>query len=72
MQESGIDKDTFIDAKYGIKRFKGIINFMMSEDWTERLDQTKEWITLLNKTRNWDNKFLKVFPIFEDVINGSR
>ena len=68
VQEAGVDKETFLTAKYGIPRFKGIINFMMSEDWSERLPQTKEWINLINKQRGWENDFLKVFPIFEDIL----
>ena len=68
VKEAGISKDEFLKATYGLKRFKGVINFMMAEDWSERLPQTKEWINLLNKQRGWDDKFLKVFPIFEDIL----
>ena len=67
-KEAGISKDEFLKATYGLKRFKGVINFMMAEDWSERLPQTKEWINLLNKQRGWDDKFLKVFPIFKDIL----
>ena len=57
VQELGIDKETFDDNPYGKKRFKGIINFMNSEDWSQRLPETREWINLINKQRNWGNKF---------------
>ena len=55
-------------AVYGKKRFEGVINFMMAEDWNERFPQTQEWINLLNKQRNWDDKFLQVFPIFKGLL----
>ena len=55
-------------AVYGKKRFQGVINFMMAEDWNERFPQTQEWINLLNKQRNWDDKFLQVFPIFKGLL----
>jgi hypothetical protein len=67
--ESNINKTTFLNNPYGIKRFKGIINFMNSEDWSVRLPETKEYLKLINKQRGWDNKFLEVFPIFEDIMN---
>ena len=31
VKEAGIDKETFMSANYGIKRYKGIINFMNAE-----------------------------------------
>lgn len=68
VKEAGITKEQFIEADYGLKRFKGIINFMNSEDWSARLPETKEYLQLVNKHRNWDNKFLDVFPIFKDII----
>lgn len=66
--EAGITKEDFMGAVYGKKRFQGVINFMMAEDWNERFPQTQEWINLLNKQRNWDDKFLQVFPIFKGLL----
>jgi MoaA/NifB/PqqE/SkfB family radical SAM enzyme len=68
VKENNVNKEEFLNASYGIKRFKGIINFMNSEDWSARLPETKEYLTLINRHRNWDNKFLDVFPIFEDIM----
>ena len=68
VKEAGIDKETFLNANYGLKRFKGIINFMNAEDWSARLPETKEYLNLVNKQRRWENKFLEVFPIFKDII----
>ncbi len=69
VKEAGITKEQFLTAPYGIKRYKGIISFMQSEDWSERLPETREYLKLVNKQRNWDNKFLEVFPIFEDILH---
>tara|TARA_B100001287_G_scaffold247762_1_gene226596 strand:- start:277 stop:1683 length:1407 start_codon:yes stop_codon:yes gene_type:complete len=68
VQELGIDKETFDNNPYGIKRYKGIINFMNSEDWSARLPETKEWLNLINKQRNWGNKFPQVFPILAELL----
>lgn len=68
VKENNITQQQFLDNPYGLKRFKGIINFMNSEDWSERLPETREYLQLVNRQRNWDNKFLNVFPIFKDII----
>jgi hypothetical protein len=68
IKESGITQEEFLNASYGLKRFKGIVNFMNSEDWSERLPETKEYLELVNKQRGWDDKFLTVFPILKDIL----
>ena len=50
-----------------LKRYKGIINFMNSEDWSARMSESQEWIQLVNKQRNW-NHFEEVFPIFKGYV----
>lgn len=69
VKEAGIDKETFLSANYGIKRFNGIINFMNSEDWSARLPETKEYLNLVNTQRSWNDKFLNVFPILNGIVN---
>jgi MoaA/NifB/PqqE/SkfB family radical SAM enzyme len=66
--ENKITKEQFLSNSYGIKRFKGIINFMNDEDWSERLPEMKEYLSLVNKQRDWSNKFLSVFPIFKNIL----
>ena len=68
--EHNISYEEFQNAPYGKKRFKGIINFMNAEDWSERLPETKEYLNLVNEQRGWSSKFLQVFPVFEEIING--
>ena len=63
--QHGIDKDTFDNAQYGKKRYKGLINFMNAEDWSMRLPETREYLQLLDKSRNLN--FAKTFPLLEDI-----
>lgn len=59
-------KDDFINAAYGIKRLKGLISFMMSEDWSNRMDEFVEYIRLVDKTRGTD--FKNTFPEMSKLI----
>ena len=60
-------KQFFEDNPYGLKRYKGIINFMNSEDWSTRMPEFKEWVNLVNKQRGYDN-FEQIFPIFKGYL----
>lgn len=66
--EHNISKEQFMTANYGLNRFKGLISFMNSEDWSARLPETKEYLTLINNRRNWNNKFSEVFPLLKDIL----
>ena len=63
-------KEKFIDADYGIKRLKGMVKFMMSEDWSQRMPQFREYITKFDKQRATD--FTKVFPEMADLLNEEK
>ena len=67
VQEAGISKERFLDAPFGINRFKGILNFMNDEDWSERLPETREYLKLVNQQRDWTNRFPEVFPILRNL-----
>lgn len=56
-------KEEFVEAESSIGRFKGIVAFMNSEDWTEKLPITKEWCIKLADHRNLD--FYSTFPEWE-------
>ena len=43
-----------------------MISFMKSEDWSNRLPEFREYITLMDKVRKTD--FTKVFPDMKDLI----
>lgn len=48
---------------YGIKRLQGLISFLDSEDWTERLPETSEWCLKIARHRELD--FNEIFPDLE-------
>jgi MoaA/NifB/PqqE/SkfB family radical SAM enzyme len=56
----GIDAETFINSEYGIKRLRGMVRFMNSEDWSNRMPEFQEYILKMDKIRNLD--FKSTFP----------
>lgn len=60
-------KSEVINAGYGIKRLKGLLDFMDSEDWTERMPELKEWIEVLDRNRGTD--FKKTFPEMSGLLD---
>lgn len=63
-----VTKDAFMSANYGIGRLRNLVKFMHKEDWSERLPEFREWISLIDKTRGLD--FGKVFPELSGLIKG--
>jgi len=62
-----VDYDTWRTADYGIKRLEGMIQFMESEDWSIRLPEMKEFLSLCDRQRN--NSFTATFPEMKDIFN---
>jgi len=64
-----VTKQQWQSANYGIERLRGMIQFMKSEDWSNRLPETKEYLEALDAHRGLD--FYTTFPemsgIFKDV-----
>ena len=50
----------FENASYGIKRMRGLVNFMKTGDWSRRLPEFKEYIELMDGIR--DTNFRDTFP----------
>ena len=65
VEVENIDFKEWRELPYGIKRLEGLVSFMNSEDWSERLPETAEWCFTIAKTRNLD--FIKIFPDLEWV-----
>jgi hypothetical protein len=70
VRENNITREKFLAAPYGISRYRGIINFMNSEDWSTRLPETAEYLRLVNQKRGWTDKFDQVFPLLSSLTNG--
>jgi len=55
-----VTKEQWLEAEYGIKRLRGMINFARSEDWSRRMPEFREYITKLDEQRGTD--FRATFP----------
>ena len=55
-----VTQEQWRTASYGISRLRGMVSFMKSEDWSQRLPEFREYITKLDKLRGTD--FCKTFP----------
>lgn len=59
--------DAFLNSGYGIKRLKGMINFMLSGDWTRRIPEFQEYITLMDQIRG--TNFRETFPEMGGILD---
>jgi len=51
LTENHRDDKAFLDNPYGIKRLQGIVNFMLQGDWSVRMPEFIEYITLMDEIR---------------------
>lgn len=56
----------FLNNPYGIDRLKGMVKFMNSEDWSNRMPEFQEYIERMDKIRGTD--FCEVFPEMADLV----
>lgn len=61
-----VSKDSWTNNQYGVKRLRGMIKFMKSEDWTVRLPEMEEYLNKIDSVR--DLKFYNVFPEMKDIF----
>lgn len=61
-----VDYATWKKNSYGIDRLEGMLKFMESEDWSNRLPEMKEYIETMDKVRGTD--FYKTFPEMKDIF----
>jgi hypothetical protein len=64
-----VTQEQWREASYGVQRLYGMLQFMESEDWSNRLSETKEFLELCDKQRNlnWAEVFLEMKDIFKDI-----
>ena len=63
---NGVDDLDFAEWRelpYGVIRLEGLVSFMNSEDWSERLPEMAEWCYTVAEKRNLD--FNEIFPDLE-------
>jgi len=63
-----IDQATFLKSDYGIKRLRGLIRFMQSEDWSQRLPEMKDYLSKLDQHRGTD--LYATFPALKDIFKN--
>lgn len=56
----------FVSSQYGIPRIKGMVSFMNSENWSNRMPEFIEYIEKMDQIRGTD--FKKVFPEMAELI----
>ena len=61
-----VTKDQFMSDEYGIKRLKGLVTFMESEDWSNRLPEMEEFLNRCDTQRG--NSFATTFPEMADIF----
>ena len=70
VKQSSITKEEFMNASYGIKRLQGMIKFMMSEDWSVRMPEFREYLNKLDEYRG--TNFCKTFPEMADLMDETK
>jgi MoaA/NifB/PqqE/SkfB family radical SAM enzyme len=53
------NNNNFVSQTFGKQRWQGIINYMMQEDWSNKLPSTLEYLSICDDTRGTD--FRKIF-----------
>jgi MoaA/NifB/PqqE/SkfB family radical SAM enzyme len=53
------NNNNFVSQSFGKQRWQGIINYMMQEDWSNKLPSTLEYLSICDDTRGTD--FRKIF-----------
>jgi hypothetical protein len=61
-----VTKERFLNDEYGIKRLNGLIKFMKSEDWDNRLPEMKDYLEKIDSYRG--TNFYKTFPEMKDIF----
>lgn len=56
----------FMNNPYGLKRWQGLVQYMMTEDWSNKLPMLEDYLTVTNSQRSTD--FKKTFPELTDLF----
>ncbi len=66
LHENHPDPVRLEESEYGIKRLKGLVKFMNSEDWSNRLPEFKEYIQHMDGIRKLN--FGETFPEMKELV----
>jgi hypothetical protein len=67
-QQNSVTYEQWRNASYGIDRLYGMLQFMESEDWSNRLPEMQEFLELCDKQRSLDSKV--IFPEMHSFISA--
>ncbi len=56
----------FMTNPYGFQRWQGLIQYMNSEDWTNKIPMLKDYISVMDQQRGTD--FKSVFPELANLL----
>jgi len=56
----------FISNPYGLKRWRGLVQYMMAEDWSNKLPMLEDYLTTTDTQRSAD--FRKTFPELQNLF----
>jgi len=56
----------FINNPYGLKRWNGLVQYMMQEDWSKKLVMLKDYLTVTDNRRG--TNFLNTFPELNNLF----
>ena len=59
------DKE-FMTNPYGVKRWQGLVQYMMAEDWSNKLPMLEDYLTVTDQQRGTD--FRKTFPELDGLL----
>lgn len=57
----------FTTNPYGLKRWQGLIHYMNSEDWSDKIPILNEYLSVCDQTRGLDRS--EIFPELKDIWN---
>lgn len=66
LQENHPNPKQLEESSYGISRLKGLVSFMNSEDWSNRLPEFKEYIQHMDSIRG--TRFIETFPEMKELV----
>jgi hypothetical protein len=58
----------FLESPYGIRRLKGMVKFMQSEDWSRRMPELREYLRLMDGIRG--TSFREAFPEMAEILEA--
>lgn len=60
-------KEEFLAQNYGIKRLEGMVSFMKAQDWSNRMPEFREYISLMDNIRK--TSFRDTFPEMASLMD---